>query len=201
MLGLNGIYLFSFRMQQNLKNIRDCQIKVSENLQLLLFKLYDRLKLLIQELEKPVGITQKYENQIFTEAEPIFQSLNYYVKSLNNPLEIFRCLEEVFPLKNAVSNAADYYNKQAKVKLFGGDTPIKQSVLYHFAQKILPPLINNAVAHGIELPEDRQKSGKSIVGEITINALLKDNQTVIVFSDDGAVYQSIVKEKKLLTKD
>ena len=47
-------------------------------------------------------------------------------------------------------------------------------------------LVNNAIAHGIEKPEERLKKGKPEVGNIYIRAFIQGNQTVITVRDDGA---------------
>ena len=47
-------------------------------------------------------------------------------------------------------------------------------------------LVNNAITHGIETPEERRQAGKSDTGRITIRAFYQGNQTVISVSDDGA---------------
>jgi chemosensory pili system protein ChpA (sensor histidine kinase/response regulator) len=46
--------------------------------------------------------------------------------------------------------------------------------------------VNNAIAHGIELPEVRQAAGKSPIGQIALCAFHQGNQIVISFTDDGA---------------
>jgi chemosensory pili system protein ChpA (sensor histidine kinase/response regulator) len=47
-------------------------------------------------------------------------------------------------------------------------------------------MLNNAIAHGIETPEERQALGKPPVGIITIRAFHQGNQTIISVGDDGA---------------
>ena len=47
-------------------------------------------------------------------------------------------------------------------------------------------LVRNAVAHGIETPEERRKKGKGEVGRVTLAAKPSAGQVVIEVSDDGA---------------
>jgi chemosensory pili system protein ChpA (sensor histidine kinase/response regulator) len=65
----------------------------------------------------------------------------------------------------------------------------------------LTHLVNNAITHGIELPEIRKAARKPPVGKITLRAFHQGNQTVISISDDGAginperVRQKAVQQK------
>ena len=56
-------------------------------------------------------------------------------------------------------------------------------------EKITAPfehLLRNAIAHGIEKPEDRVRAGKNEIGEISIDAVQRGNEVVLTVSDDGA---------------
>jgi chemotaxis protein histidine kinase CheA len=57
-------------------------------------------------------------------------------------------------------------------------------------------LINNAIDHGIELPEERRQSGKAEMGVITICANCNETSCNVVFSDDGrGINVDAIKEK------
>jgi chemosensory pili system protein ChpA (sensor histidine kinase/response regulator) len=47
-------------------------------------------------------------------------------------------------------------------------------------------LIRNAVAHGIETPEERGRAGKPAVGQIRVNARQKGDLVIVEVEDDGA---------------
>ncbi|MBE9227963.1 response regulator [Phormidium sp. LEGE 05292] len=94
-------------------------------------------------------------------------------------------IERVFPLIRYVRDKAAEFGKQAEIKIEGRETLIDKLILEHFSDP-LKHLVNNAIAHGIETPEIRQKAGKPAMGRITIKAFHQGNQTVISFSDDGA---------------
>ncbi|XWK88207.1 MAG: response regulator [Phormidium sp.] len=113
-------------------------------------------------------------------------------------------IERIFPLIRYVRDKAAEFGKQAEIKIEGRETLIDKLILEHFSDP-LKHLVNNAIAHGIETPEIRQKAGKSPMGRITIKAFHQGNQTVISFSDDGAginvdrVKQKAI-EKRLITR-
>ncbi len=94
-------------------------------------------------------------------------------------------IERVFPLQRYVRDKTAEYGKQAEVRVEGRETLIDKLILEHFSDP-LKHLVNNALAHGIEKPEVRQKAGKPPIGRIVIRAFHQGNQTVISFSDDGA---------------
>ncbi|PMB27778.1 response regulator [Fischerella thermalis] len=88
-------------------------------------------------------------------------------------------------LPRGVRDNSIKYGKQVELVIQGRDTLIDKMILEHLKTP-LTHLLNNAIAHGIETPEERQAKGKSAVGTITVCAFHQGNQTVISVSDDGA---------------
>ena len=84
-----------------------------------------------------------------------------------------------------VRQTAKEIHKKANLEFRGVRVEIDRSVL----EKITPPfehLLRNAVAHGLEMPAERVKKGKSEIGEITIDAQQVGNEVVLTLADDGA---------------
>jgi len=50
---------------------------------------------------------------------------------------------------------------------------------------MLTHLVRNAIAHGIELPEERTKKGKLEVGRIIIRSYVQGNELFLEIEDDG----------------
>ncbi|MEA5469546.1 response regulator [Spirulina sp. 06S082] len=97
----------------------------------------------------------------------------------------------------AVRRIAPQLNKQAQLELEGQETLIDKMILEHLSDP-LTHLVNNALTHGIELPEVRLASGKSQMGHIKVIAMQQGNQTVISVSDDGGgIDPDIVKQKAI----
>jgi chemosensory pili system protein ChpA (sensor histidine kinase/response regulator) len=88
-------------------------------------------------------------------------------------------------LPRAVRDIALKCGKQAELVVEGRDTLIDKMILEHLYDP-MTHLVNNAITHGIEAPEVRQRLDKPVVGRITIQAFHQGNQTVITVSDDGA---------------
>ncbi|WP_341526753.1 response regulator [Nostoc sp. UHCC 0302] len=87
--------------------------------------------------------------------------------------------------RRGVRDNAIKCGKQVELVIEGGDTLIDKMILDHLTDP-LTHMLNNAIAHGIETPEERQAAGKPPVGIITIRAFHQGNQTVISVGDDGA---------------
>jgi len=88
-------------------------------------------------------------------------------------------------LSRGIREVSRRCGKQARLVLEGKDTLIDKVLL----EQLIDPmthLVNNAVTHGIETPEERSKAHKPPEGIINIHAFHQGNQTVLVVSDDGA---------------
>ncbi len=86
-------------------------------------------------------------------------------------------------------------NKEVELIMEGEDTELDRSVI----EAINDPLVHilrNAIDHGIELPEERVKQGKSPRGTIQMSAFQEGNHIVISIRDDG----SGIDPEKIATK-
>ncbi len=89
--------------------------------------------------------------------------------------------------------------KQARLNVEGKDVLIDKMILEHLSSP-LTHLVNNAVTHGIESPEERQQQGKPPEGQINIRAFLQGNQTVLTFADDGGGIDPLRIKQKAIEK-
>lgn len=74
--------------------------------------------------------------------------------------------------------------KMAVLTLKGASTLIDSDVLNKLAEPLLH-LLRNAVDHGLEMPRDRVKAGKSEVGSIVLDFSRQGQQVVLRCQDDG----------------
>lgn len=74
--------------------------------------------------------------------------------------------------------------KQIELETSGKDVELDKSIIEVLADP-LTHIVRNAIDHGIELPEERQRQGKNPVGNIRIAAFHESGQVCIVVSDDG----------------
>jgi chemosensory pili system protein ChpA (sensor histidine kinase/response regulator) len=88
-------------------------------------------------------------------------------------------------LYRTVRQTARDVDKRAQLDIQGGDLEIDRSVL----EKVTAPLehlLRNALAHGIETPEERRAAGKAEFGEIVLSARQSGNEMMLTIKDDGA---------------
>lgn len=75
--------------------------------------------------------------------------------------------------------------KEAKLEIRGGEVEADRAVLQGLGEALLH-LVRNAVDHGIEPPETRERMGKPRAGRVQVAASLRADRLVITVSDDGA---------------
>ncbi|HSH44742.1 MAG TPA: Hpt domain-containing protein, partial [Longimicrobiales bacterium] len=84
-----------------------------------------------------------------------------------------------------VRRLAREQEKEARVVLEGEATEVDKSTADALAEPLLH-LVRNAVDHGVEPPEVRQREGKPRHGTITIRAAHRGDRVLIDVMDDGA---------------
>src|SRR5207249_647185 len=88
-------------------------------------------------------------------------------------------------LYRILRHTAKELDKRVNLELRGAQVELDRAVL----EKLVGPLehlLRNAIDHGIESREDRQRAGKAETGEITLNVTQQGNEIAIELSDDGA---------------
>jgi len=74
--------------------------------------------------------------------------------------------------------------KHVKLAVAGETTELDKTVIERLSEP-MTHLIRNAVDHGIEPPEERQRAGKDPEGTLTLSAEQKAGRIIIRISDDG----------------
>ncbi|MFQ3634203.1 MAG: response regulator [Cyanobacteriota bacterium] len=100
-------------------------------------------------------------------------------------------------LPRAVRDISLRCGKQAELVIEGRETLIDKMILEQLYDP-MTHLVNNAITHGIESPQERVAMGKPPTGRITVRTFHQGNQTVISVSDDGAgIDPELVKQKAI----
>jgi len=102
-------------------------------------------------------------------------------------------------LPRAVRNISLKLNKKAKLEVEGKDTLVDKVILEQLYDP-MTHLVNNAITHGVESPEDRKNNGKAEVGVIKVAAHHQGNNSIISISDDGAGLDPIRIRRKAVEK-
>ncbi len=88
-------------------------------------------------------------------------------------------------LERTARDAANSIGKQLAFEAVGGDLRIDGAVL-DAVQGALLQLVRNAVAHGIETPDQRSAAGKDPSGRFTVEVVRRGYQVWFRCADDGA---------------
>ncbi len=87
-------------------------------------------------------------------------------------------------LKRIVRDVSSKLEKKVELSTVGEDFEVDKSILDMVADPLVH-IIRNAVDHGIESPEQRQKAGKEAVGHVELEACYENGRLVFYISDDG----------------
>jgi two-component system, chemotaxis family, sensor kinase CheA len=92
--------------------------------------------------------------------------------------------ESTFNLAEAAVQWAMRSGKRARLACEGGDVMVPPA-LARVLPGVLSHLVRNAVAHGIEAPEERERAGKAETGLVVLRASSGERGPVIAIEDDG----------------
>jgi two-component system, chemotaxis family, sensor kinase CheA len=110
----------------------------------------------------------------------ILKGLHFRLAQLR--LMSFSDFAEVF--SRAVRDIARESKKSIHWEVVGGEQEADITLLERLREPFMH-IVRNAIAHGIESPESRQKLGKDPVGTIRMEALREHGSFIVKLSDDG----------------
>jgi len=76
------------------------------------------------------------------------------------------------------------YGKQVELDLEGEETELDRNIVEELADPLMH-MVRNAIDHGIEMPEERVRAGKSATARVRLKAGHQAGHIVIQVSDDG----------------
>ena len=85
--------------------------------------------------------------------------------------------------------------KKIEIKMSGTETELDKNVIEQISDP-LKHMIRNSIDHGIEMPEERRRIGKSEIGTIWLKAFQREGNIYIEISDDGKG----IDKKRVLAK-
>jgi two-component system, chemotaxis family, sensor kinase CheA len=156
---------------------------------------------------------RKYQRHYFSENEEVYQEkleeiiqklrisasenstrLDIISDDLEEKISTLRMLPlstvfQLFP--RLVRDLAKQEGKEVEFFIEGGDTAADKQILEEIKDPLMH-ILRNAVDHGIESPQDREKAGKPRTGTIRLKGYQTASNIVIEVQDDG---QGLDKEK------
>lgn len=94
-------------------------------------------------------------------------------------------LKKVFSkFPRLVRDLSNKHGKSVELHISGEDTEVDRSVIEQIGDPLVH-IIRNAIDHGLEAAEERQRNNKPLKGALNIAAFQQGNQIIIEVSDDG----------------
>ena len=99
-----------------------------------------------------------------------------------------------------VRDLSQQAEKDIEISIQGAETELDKSVIDLIGEPLIH-IIRNAIDHGVERPDERERRGKSRQGLISVSAYHEGNQVIIEIADDGRGLDArLLKEKALEQK-
>lgn len=98
-----------------------------------------------------------------------------------------------------VRDLANELNKEMELVILGEETELDKTVVSELSEPLVH-LLRNSADHGIELPDIREKMGKSRKGTITLAAAQEGNRVVITITDDGKGLDPVIIKESAESK-
>ena len=120
-------------------------------------------------------------------AEAVGQRIDLITSELQEAIMLTRMqpIGNVFnKFPRVVRDLAKKLHKSIDLNIVGKDVELDKTIIEAINDP-LTHLVRNSVDHGIEMPADRKKLGKSEVGLVVLKAYHEAGQVVIEISDDG----------------
>jgi two-component system chemotaxis sensor kinase CheA len=140
----------------------------------------ERLRALAGELQRQVGTVER-------SLESTVDQMDRELQQLRDAAERLRLIpaESLFTvLERTALDAARTLGKQVRFDARGGEMRLDSHVLGAI-QSALIQLIRNAVAHGVERPDERRRVGKPEIGDVGISISRRGRRIVFECHDDG----------------
>ncbi len=129
-----------------------------------------------------------------------------YLNHLTTEIQIAVMKTRMMPIstvfnkfRRVVRDIAKKMNKEIELFITGDDTEIDKNIVEGIGDP-LTHIIRNSADHGIESPDEREKSGKQKAGRIDLKAYYEGNYVVISIEDDGRGIDIEAVKKKAIEK-
>jgi two-component system chemotaxis sensor kinase CheA len=134
-------------------------------------------------LEKLGSLIKKLKSEIYEDTSSLETIANEIESGVNNlRLLPFNNIFNLFP--RMVRDLAKQQGKEINFIIEGGDTRVDKRILEEMKDPLLH-LLRNAVDHGIETPEERERSGKPPTATLRLRGYQSGNSIGIDIVDDG----------------
>ncbi|MCA6061944.1 chemotaxis protein CheA [Thalassolituus sp. ST750PaO-4] len=98
-----------------------------------------------------------------------------------------------------VRDLARQLKKEINLELRGEETDLDKNLVEALADPLVH-LVRNAVDHGVEMPDVREKNGKPRVGTVVLSAEQEGDHILLIIQDDGGGMDADVLRRKAVEK-
>lgn len=149
----------------------------------------DKMMNLISELvtkqaELSILANGQHDQRLIEVAESI-ENISRDLRDNAFTISLISLEKSVLRFQRLVRDVSSRFSKQVELVVEGKETELDKTVI----EKIIDPIMHilrNSIDHGIEMPDERIRKGKSEAGIIKLNAYPSGANVVIEISDDGA---------------
>jgi two-component system chemotaxis sensor kinase CheA len=120
-----------------------------------------------------------------------FEKASRQLRKLTNELQDIVMSIRMIPvsgtfhrMERIVRDMSIKVNKKARLTIVGEDTELDKNVLDNLSDPLMH-IVRNAMDHGLEPADERERLGKNPVGEIVLEARNSGSDVLIIVSDDG----------------
>ncbi|MCL1844442.1 MAG: chemotaxis protein CheA [Defluviitaleaceae bacterium] len=89
-----------------------------------------------------------------------------------------------FRMHRIVRDMCRQLDKDVQLDIVGEETEVDKNIIEHIADPIMH-IIRNSIDHGVEMPEERKKSGKPAKARVLLEATTAGGDVLIIIKDDG----------------
>jgi two-component system, chemotaxis family, sensor kinase CheA len=129
------------------------------------------------------GTLETYERRLLARIDEVERELGQ-ARSVAERLRLLPAGVLFSVLERTARDVAHALGKEVRFEATGGNERMDASVL-SLLQGALVQLVRNAVAHGIEMPDERRRAGKPAAGSVVIDVVRRGGRVAIRCVDDG----------------
>ncbi len=118
------------------------------------------------------------------QAQQTVQPLVQTLRDISRRMLLVQAGDVLARLHRPVRDLARELGKEVRLTILGDDTEMPQSHLEELRDPLLH-LVRNAIGHGLETGEERERAGKSRAGSIDLSVYNAGDNLVVEVADDG----------------
>lgn len=165
-------------------------IQTTEGFDPLEFEAYNDLHSITHGFIESIADNRELTQTIYEELDDL-ESIVIEQERLNKDFQTNLMTTRMVPVKNLITKlkrnirqTSRATGKEIELEIIGTEILIDSDILNNLADP-LQHILRNAIDHGIENPEQRNKSGKSATGLIKLSFYHEGNNIVVKCQDDG----------------